>query len=451
MTARGSTPPHAAAAHAPRARRRAPFRIVLAVAGSVAAVSFAAAPARVTATPEAPLAACGSNGWHVVDLPKDTAAQSLAVDVAEGRQRLYAAVYRPAGGATFGESALWAIDLNQFSFRPFAAFDAANSSVRGIAVRPDSGLFAAGLSTGGVRHSTPAGATGALELERRLVPAVEAGDGMTFAAATDLATDAAAGLESGAAAVWRRTGDEPFVPLANGDTPFGSGYFWDLALDRTGRLWTSMDGNGVFSFNGATALKPGATGWQKVQNFELGGQTAKSLAVDPAAERYVYAGIGRSVTKPNTSVEGHFGLRRSADGGASWTEYPYDGTTGDRLGGGTPFRDFEVPSLAVGPAGGLVWASVWGQALYVSKDHGAQWHRLRLPNGATPYFDALATARVSATCDLVFASGKDGLWARAVADVMAEIARTIYLPAIRGAPWELNWPSAATRPAPHGG
>ncbi|MFN8423025.1 MAG: hypothetical protein U0470_06425 [Anaerolineae bacterium] len=38
-------------------------------------------------------------------------------------------------------------------------------------------------------------------------------------------------------------------------------FFWDLALDpRTGRLWASMDGNSVFSFNGTRALKPGATG-----------------------------------------------------------------------------------------------------------------------------------------------------------------------------------------------
>ncbi|MEO8083111.1 MAG: hypothetical protein ABI780_04760, partial [Ardenticatenales bacterium] len=392
-----------------------------------------------------------ARGWQVIDLPAGAAAQTLAVDTVEGRQRLYAAIYRTGGLTTQTGSALWAIDLNQLSFRSFAAFDPANSSVRGIAVRPDSGLFATGLSTGGLRHTTPSGTTGALELDRRLVPAVEAAEGMTFAAATDQVTDDAAGLVSGAAAVWRRNGDEAFAPLSNSGQPFGSGYFWDLAIDANGRLWASMDGNGIYSLDGATGLRPASQGWRAVKDLELGGQTAKALAVDPVDAHDVYAGLGRSATKPRTSIDGRFGLRISWDGGAEWTSYPFSSTLGERLGGGTPFRDFEVPSVAVGPAGGLVWASVWGDSLYFSKDAGHQWHRLRLPRGATPYFDALATARVSATCDLVFASGKDGLWVRSVADVMAEVARTIYLPAIHGAPWELNWPASAPRPAPRDG
>ncbi|MFN8423026.1 MAG: hypothetical protein U0470_06430 [Anaerolineae bacterium] len=164
----------------------------------------------------------------------------------------------------------------------------------------------------------------------------------------------------------------------------------------------------------------------------------------------MYAGIGRSVTKPLTSVEGHFGLRRGADGGASWTEYPYDRTTGDRLGGGTPFRDFEVPSLAVGPAGGLVWASVWGQALCVSKDHGGQWHRLRLPNRATPYFDAGHGPRQRVVRPRVRQrQGRPvGPRRRGLVDGRD---RAHDLSAVRGAPWEQTGPSAATRPAPHGG
>jgi hypothetical protein len=88
---------------------------------------------------------------------------------------------------------------------------------------------------------------------------------------------------------------------------------------------------------------------------------------------------------------------------------------------------------------------VWGLGLFVSDDAGAQWHRLRLPAGigpgyqVEPYMDVLATARINGTCDLLYAGGKDGLWARNVAGIATEMANTLYLPRTFGAPWDIRW------------
>lgn len=422
--------------------------IVAAAVAVVAAAGLAAGrPTAASAAALAPLAACDRAGWQRIALPPAIAAQSLAVDAAVERRRLYAAMYRVDGAVGPNDHAVWAIGLDALGFAPLTGFDAATKAVRAIAVRPDSGALAAGLAAGGVVHAAADGTLGAIGLDRRLTTAVEAAPATTFAGATDLVTDAAAGLEAGHAAVWRQQADGAWLPLAAAADPFGSGYFWDLTIDGTGRLWAAKDGDGLWTLAGAATDTPGA--WTPASDIELRNRTVQAIEVDPVDPSLVYAGLRSSVTKPGTDVAGRYGLRLSRDGGASWTGYRPPAVTQDEIRATygvtyTPFRDWAVPSVAVGPAGGWVFASVWGLGLFASRDAGDHWHRLSLPAAGidpsvriAPYLDAVATARVDGACDLVFATGKAGLFVRSVADVAAEMARAIYLPTTIGAPWDI--------------
>lgn len=417
----------------------------LAIAAAIGIALAHAIPTALThAAPLAPQAACTSAGWQPVQLPNPFVAQSLAVDVAAGRQRLYAGTYRASSLGGAGSASVRAIDLNALTSIPFTAFDPSTMPVLGVAVRPDSGRLAAGLAGGGVVHAEPDGVLGATLLQGRTARAIEAADGTTFAGATDQIDDAGLGTEKARAHVWRQRGDEPWTSLTGGVERF-DGYFWDLALDRNGRLWASLDGDGLFSIADAASDTPGA--WSAVGDVTMRSRTAESIAVDPADARIVYAGLRESVTKTGTNTPGSYGLRISRDGGASFTGYAADGGLGG-LGAPTattPFRASQVASVAAGPRGGWVFASVWGLGLFVSDDAGAQWHRLRLPAGigpgyqVEPYMDVLATARINGTCDLLYAGGKDGLWARNVAGIATEMANTLYLPRTFGAPWDIRW------------
>ncbi|MCC7018837.1 MAG: hypothetical protein IT332_03740 [Ardenticatenales bacterium] len=421
----------------------------LAIAAAIGVALAHGMPAALAhAAPLAPQAACTTAGWQHVPLPNPFVAQSLAVDVAAGRQRLYAGTYRASSLGGAGSASVRAIDLNALTSNPFTAFDPSTMPVLGVAVRPDSGRLAAGLAGGGIVHAEPDGVLGVTLLQGRTARAIEAADGTTFAGATDQIDDVGLGTEKARAHVWRQRGDEPWSTLT-GDVERFNGYFWDLALDRNGRLWASLDGDGLFTIADAASDAPGA--WTAVGDATMRSRTAESIAVDPADARIVYAGLRESVTKTGTNTPGSYGLRISHNGGATFTGYGSDGGPGGPGApvGTTPFRASQVASVVAGPRGGWVFASVWGLGLFVSEDAGAQWHRLRLPAGTgpgfqvEPYMDVMATARFNGTCELLYVGGKDGLWARTIADIAAEKAHAIFLPATLGAPWDIQGRPAA--------
>jgi hypothetical protein len=185
--------------------------------------------------------------------------------------------------------------------------------------------------------------------------------------------------------------------------------FRALEAGPDGALWLATDSRGLWRSgdSGSTWLtSSGSADW-----------TVWSVAVSPDDAGIVLAGLGRP--DGAAGVGGYAaGLRRSVDGGLSWLD------ASPSLLAGTD--DETVTALAFSRrTAGLAFASGWKSGLFVSRDGGASWLPYGTPVDQQRYFEALLLLPVTASCELLYAAGSDGIWVRNLADA----PHAVYLPA----------------------
>lgn len=338
----------------------------------------------------APLAACDGHAWQRVNV--DVSIEILAGDPAGGF--VYAG---SKGGAHVYRSPLDEGDR----WTDLGELDRAVSS---LSVGPGGTPLLVGMFGGGIRRSEDSGLSfGAEALSAHYVTAVAAGAGGAFAAASRPAFRG----------VYVDRGDGAgYVPL--GALDVDTFLFWRLALDGSGMPWVGTNRRGPYRWDGSA--------WLASTDTEIASATVHAIAFDAVAPGVIYLGLG----DPGDPVPGESvpkGLRISRDGGTTFEA--------------ARFGHASVPSIVPSAVEGRAFASVWGDGLHMTRDHGRTWRRLPSPDGTPPYFQALLAIVPSGTspldCELLFAGDTAGLWVRNVGS---------------GHPWPdpIHLPYAADRP-----
>jgi len=184
--------------------------------------------------------------------------------------------------------------------------------------------------------------------------------------------------------------------------------FRTLEAGPDGRLWLGTDARGLWRSD------DGGASW--LPSGEAPDWTVWSVAVAPYDARTLLAGLG----PPDAAVgvTGYpRGLRLSSDGGERWVDVsprPVVDTAGDVITA-LAFRADET---------GTAFAAAWKSGLFASHDGGLSWSPLAVPGEQQRFFEALLVLPVSDTCELLYAAGTDGLWARN----LAARHQTAYLP-----------------------
>ncbi len=347
-------------------------------------VSRAAAQDSSPLSPLAPLAACDSSAWQRVNI--DISIEVLAGEAAGGF--VYAG---SKGGANVYRSALSEGDR----WTNLGALDRAISS---FSVGPGGTPLLIGLFGGGVKRSDDNGETYSIEsLSSHYVTAVAAGSAGSFVAASRPAFRG----------VYVDRGDgSGYVPLGAFDVE--TFLIWRLSLARDGTPWVGTNRRGPYRWDGST--------WQPAANPEVAASTVHAIAFDTDDDGLLYLGLG----DPGETVPGETvpkGLRISRNGGATYEPTRFSGNT--------------VPAIVTSAANGRAFASIWGDGLHMTLNHGATWRRLHSPEGAAPYFQALLAivpaGRTPLQCELLFAGDTSGLWVRNVGSGRAWLS-PVYLP-----------------------
>jgi hypothetical protein len=185
--------------------------------------------------------------------------------------------------------------------------------------------------------------------------------------------------------------------------------FHALEAGPDGALWLATDSRGLWRSgdNGSTWLtSSGSADW-----------TVWSVAASPDDPNVVLAGLG----PPDgaAGVGGYAaGMRRTASGGLSWVD------ASPRLLADTAGETVTAVAFSRRVAG-LAFASGWKSGLFVSRDGGSTWLPYGTPVDQQRYFAALLLLDVTASCELLYAAGSDGLWVRN----LAEAPHAVYVPA----------------------
>ena len=361
---------------------------------ALAATAVVASPTVGTARPAreatgtagslAPLAACDGTAWLRVNV--DVSIEALAGDPAGGF--VYAA---SKGGTSVFRSALSEGDR-------WTKLDPLDTPVSSIDVAPGGAPLLVGLFGAGVMRSDDRGENfGPDMLPSHYVTAVAASESGAYAAASRPAFRG----------VYVDRGDGAgYVPL--GAFAVDTFLIWRLELGPDGTPWVGTNRRGPYRWDGSV--------WQAAADPQVANSTVHAIAFDARDHAHMYLGLG----DPGDPTAGEVvpkGLRISTDGGASYGPARFNGST--------------VPAIAPSAVDGRAFASIWGDGLHMTRDHGRTWRRLHQPEGTAPYFQALLAivpaGRTPLQCELLFAGDSEGLWVRNVGSGRAWLG-PIYLP-----------------------
>lgn len=373
-------------------------------------------------------AVCGSSRWQAVRLGQGQAGASVYL-LEASRDRIYAAAQVGGGGSpgwqTFG-AAFDATGLSQLStlegqrlsdllitpahrdtiawasgFGDSNVFGALGSSPTGFAVRGSLTAWPARLMSTGLEVFTLATRSDANPGVYRWDAALGAG-GDWVRSSGDVVDASGQAVR----AAWAFAGD-------------ANGRMW-LGTDRAG-LWTSSDG-GLWERRGSSP------------SLDLAFATITAIASSGSDVQRLAIGLGPSVVQPpSPGSNSSRGVLVSRDGGFSFGNATYPGLL--------PALSDEVTDLAFSPSRpDLIYASVWGEGLWLSQDGGVTWLHLGLPTAdgsasGGSYVKALELVQsaLNPSCELLFVGGADGLWVRDVAGF--DRGARIYLPSLnRGNP-----------------
>jgi hypothetical protein len=221
---------------------------------------------------------------------------------------------------------------------------------------------------------------------------------------------------------------------------------WASTTDATGRMWLGTDRAGIWtSTDGGSWEHRGSS-----PSLDLRYATVTGLSVSPKDPLRVAVGLGPSaVVTPVAGANTSRGVLTSADGGVSFGPPTFPGML--------PAAVDQVTDLAYSQTRtDTLFATVWGEGLWVSHDGGGQWRHLGgplEPESASDQAAAAASSRVylsvmelvqpalDASCELLFVGGEGGLWVRDVSDLA--VTKRIFMPWLNRGNTEQQWRSAA--------
>lgn len=243
------------------------------------------------------------------------------------------------------------------------------------------------------------------------------------------------------------TGGE--ILAASGDPAARGIYAWDAAQSRwvprggnaistrafwafeaaPQRLWLGTDGAGVWTSTDAGASWQAVAGGLSIQTA-----TITAIAVDPRDPEHVVIGLGPRVDAPATAPP-YRGVRATTDGGTTWSA--------------PVLSDVDyISALTFSQAvPGRLIAAAYGVGLLLSDDGGATWQTLLGPRPWTLHYNYFYDLQVLAPsghpgCELLFAAGRGGVWARDIGRA-GPLAERRFLPVA----WTLQAADLAAAPA----
>jgi uncharacterized repeat protein (TIGR01451 family) len=213
------------------------------------------------------------------------------------------------------------------------AFGAMSGRIGALAIRPSNGQFVLGAAQGGIWLYDPVSGTWSPK------------------------TDGQRSLSIGALAI---------APSNDSIIYAGTG---EAALSGD-----SMFGNGVLKST------DGGQTWSHVSGDYFVGVATSSLAVDPTNPNHLYASVARGrggarrVTPP---LHSRYGIWESKDGGTSWTLLKEVPGEINPACAGSQSCGVGATDLDMDPRNpNVLYASIWGDAVYKSTDGGASWARI---------------------------------------------------------------------------
>ncbi len=150
-----------------------------------------------------------------------------------------------------------------------------------------------------------------------------------------------------------------------------------LAARRTGGVLHIFAGSG---FNGGFGIRrslDGGATWSDFATAAFAGRAVADIVIDPSNSQRIFAAPGVA------AVGGLSGLQRSEDYGATWTEC-------------TPHSNVGFGNISIGipDAGGVRAYYVAGDATFRSLDSGVTWTQLTVPSGASGTTTRIAASQV---------------------------------------------------------
>lgn len=395
--------------------------------GALIAAGGMGAP-RPAAAEEAIDAVCGSSRWQALRLGQGQAGASVYL-LEASRDRLYAAA-QVGGGATpswqtFG-AGFDATGLSQLSTLEGRRL----SDLLSTPAHRDTVAWASGFGDSNVFGALGSSPTGfAARGTLTAWPARLMSTGLeVFTLATRVGANPGVyrwDASLGPSGDWVRSSGD--VVDAGGQAVRAA---WASGTDATGRMWLGTDRAGLWtSSDGALWERRGSS-----PSLDLAFSTITAIASSGAEGRSLAVGLGPSVVvPPSPGSNSSRGVLVSRDGGFSFGNATYPGLL--------PALSDEVTDLAFSPSRPeLLFASVWGEGLWLSRDGGVTWLHLGVPAGSGSGFGgsyvktmALVQSALKPGCEMLFIGGADGLWVRDAARIGS--GARIYLPTVnRGNP-----------------
>lgn len=195
---------------------------------------------------------------------------------------------------------------------------------------------------------------------------------------------------------------------------------WASATDGRGRMWLGTDRAGIWtSTDGSSWEHRGSS-----PSLDLRYATVTGLSVSPLDPLRVAVGLGPSaVVTPAPGANVSRGVLTSVDGGLTFGAATFPGSS--------PLAADQITDLAYSPTRvDTLFATVWGDGLWVSQDGGLRWRHLGGPLEPDTTLDRPAAASrvylsvielvqpaLDAGCELLFVGGEGGLWVRDVSEL----------------------------------